>query len=33
MKELKPFTFGNMCIWAYTKEQAQNLFLTINKTN
>ena len=34
MKELKPFTFDNMCIWAYTKEEAQYLFLTIKyKTN
>jgi hypothetical protein len=26
MKELKSFMFGNVCIYAYTKEQAQSLF-------
>jgi hypothetical protein len=29
MKELKVFTFDNLCIHAYTKEQAQLLFAFI----
>ena len=29
MKELELFAFEEMCIWAYTEEQAQILFLTI----
>ena len=34
MKELKLFTFDNMCIWAYTEEQAQLLYINLKaKTN